>query len=61
MNNIHKGGRPEKYTDSFYLGILEEYETNSYSMLQKKHKVSRGTILRWLTKGRELKNEKQQG
>ena len=61
MNNIHKGGRPTKYTDSFYLGILEEYETNSYSMLQKKHKVSRGTILRWLTKGRELKNEKQQG
>lgn len=54
MQEIHKGGRPHKYNDSFYLAILKEYENNSYAMIAKNHKVSKDTAIRWVKKGREL-------
>ncbi len=57
--DIHKGGRPEKYKDDFYLKLLKDYEDNTYSMLSAKYHVSRATIAIWLKKGRAIVNEQK--
>ncbi len=60
MRDIHKGGRPEKYDNEFYLRLLKDYEDNTYKMLSDKYHVSKQTIAIWLKKAREIANERKE-
>lgn len=54
MTDIHKGGRPQKYDDTFYISIVQQYETNTIGQIAEHHNVTRTTISRWLKRGRDL-------
>ena len=58
---MKKAGRPIVYDDTFYLMILQEFETLSLTELSKLHKVSRSTIVRWVRKGKEVYAKTEHG
>lgn len=52
-----QAGRPEKFDNKFYLLILKEFETLSFTEIAKLHGVSRSTAIRWVRKGKVIANE----
>lgn len=52
-----QAGRPEKFDSKFYLLILKEFETLSFTEIAKLHNVSRSTAIRWVKKGKVIVNE----
>ncbi len=60
MTGIHKGGRPAKYSDEFYLSILKEFENHTYSQIAKNHNVTKGSVTNWMKRAREIANERQE-
>ena len=60
VKDVHKGGRPEKYSPDFYKTILDEYEDHSLSQMAKIHNVSIPCVFRWLKKGRDMYAEQHE-
>lgn len=55
MRNIHKGGRPPiERSKTFYIKLLDRYETNTTRQLAEIYEVSAPTICNWLKKAREV-------
>lgn len=55
MKDIHKGGRPPiKRSNTFYLQLLNRYQTHSTRQLAEIYDVSAPTICNWLKKAREV-------
>lgn len=52
-----QAGRPEKFDNKFYMLILKEFETLSFTEIAKLHGVSRSTAIRWVRKGKVIANE----
>lgn len=55
MKNIHRAGRPPVQRDkTFYIKLLDRYETNTTRQLAEIYDVSAPTICNWLKKAREV-------
>jgi hypothetical protein len=54
-----KRGRPQKYDDSFYTGILHNHRILSLSEIAFLCNVSPRTAARWVKKGREILSKNQ--
>ena len=55
MRDIHKGGRPPiERSRTFYIKLLDRYETNTTRKLAEIYDVSAPTICNWLKKAREV-------
>lgn len=60
MRNIHKGGRPPiERSKTFYIKLLDRYETNTTRQLAEIYEVSASTICNWLKKAREVVGDGQ--
>lgn len=52
--DIHRGGRPAiQRGDTFYMTLLDRYQTHSTRQLAEVYGVSAATICNWLKKARE--------
>lgn len=61
-------GRPRKYTDEFYLDILQQYESRDLKdprspgrvmNFAKKYKVGRSTVYGWIRRARRVRDSKE--
>ncbi len=57
MRDIHRGGRPPiQRSESFYIKLLDRYETKTTRQLAEIYDVSAPTICNWLKRAREVVN-----
>lgn len=54
-----QAGRPQKFSNDFYLQMLNEHENFSISQMSEIHKVSLSTIKNWIRRGKEIQDEKE--